>query len=156
MRKIIVLISSLFILSGCFGGGDQQVICTGTLNGSNVTSILKAAGDDVHTETYEESIDISKSGFDPKNSTETEKKEVIELMASKKYNPENIKNKKGITLQSSIDGNNFIMSMHVDYKVASLEDLKSLHFIESDSSINLGISLDKTVENYESNGLICK
>lgn len=156
MKKIFAFFLCLLILTSCTNKEEKKVVCTGTINGTNITSILQSEGDDVQSETYEEIIDLSQIGYDAEHFNESEKQEVINLLTSKKYGDSSTKDKKGIRYNSGIDENNFVLSITVNYDEADLQDLKDLHLIESDGIINFGVSLEKTKENYEANGLICK
>lgn len=156
MKKNCVLICSLFILAGCLNQGKKQAVCLGYANGSMINSILSATGNHLNTEIYEERTNLSELGFENNAYTQEEKQQVIDMIRDKKYTLIPTTEMEGITYAFSIEENDFVFTLSIDYDKASLEDLESLHFIENTGFINLGVSLSKTIESYEASGMKCK
>ena len=156
MRKHILLYISALFLCGCSSQEQKSILCSGYLNGKQITTSLQAHGDDVYIETYEEVLDLSKMGYDSNKFNDAQKQEVISLMSSRHYDTSKFENIPGVSLSAELQDNNLIIRLQFDYEEANIDDLKELHLIEDSGFLDLGISLEKTKEGYEANGLICK
>lgn len=154
MRKQLGIFLCGILLCGCSTSKDKSIICNGDVNGAQVTSILKSKGDEVYKEIYEERTDISKIGYNSMEFDESQKQEVLRLVSTRKYDVSKLQNVDGVKLQTMLEGNDFVLTLEINYEEADQEILKKLHFIEG-SQLNMGISLEKTMENNMQIGLQC-
>lgn len=157
-KQLGLLISSsgilLFGIAGCGANRDQQVICSGDIEGTQVTSILRSDEQGVYKEIYEERTDIQNLGYDSITFDETQEQEILKQVSSHKYDISKLQDVKGVHLWTSLDGNDFVFTLEINYEDADMDVLKELHFVEG-NQLDLGISLEKTQTSYEKMGLRC-
>lgn len=150
MKKIVALLCAC-LLVGCSQQEESgKVVCKQEADDMKTTITLNAKGDVVNTQIQEkvtnlsffEEIGIDKDGL--KEKAEEVKKQYAAY--------------KGIEYQYEIQENSIVETFEITYDKENFEDLIELQLIIPDDESGKVdfISLEKTVEGFESDGFTCK
>lgn len=146
MKKIVLFVALVLILTGCAGGKDKTVVCSSESLGMKTETKIDAKDDKVYKITQTSSMDIKKAGYDK------EKAEDLGKQIALQY-----KDFKGLTYSYEVKEDIFSEKLIYDLDKADLKELQDAGFINvSDEEDVKYIGLEKSKKQYEDNGYTCK
>lgn len=152
MKKLLVCFCMLLLATGCSKDSTpKQVTCKGNLDGQDTITVISAEGDEVLKEDIEMKMDLS-SMVDLSSLSDADKENLTKTL-DKTFKDELGIEMEGVTISSELSGNEFIARLSIDYTIADAKELQDAEIIEG--GFYLGLSLEKSIENYKEMGLSC-
>lgn len=151
MKKLLASLFALAMMAGCSGNAEPKTLtCTGSTADGDINTVISAEGDDVTKEEITMVSDLTDLGIDASTLSDDEKKTVIDTMVE----ATGMSDIKGVTYKAEFKDNTIVSTASIDYTVADIKELQDADLV--DSGLGTSISLEKTKENYEKEGLTCK
>ena len=146
MKKIVVLLSLVSILSGCGSTKKTVTVCTGEYAGFTSTSEYAAEGDNVVS--YKETILYRFEEFQIDETDEAAKDAILQAVREEN----NATEFEGLVIEEEIVQDGFQLTYFLDFTKADMKKVMEMGLIEEDT---IKISLEKTISMAEDDGFTC-
>ncbi|NBK97139.1 MAG: DUF1307 domain-containing protein [Erysipelotrichia bacterium] len=161
MKKLMMLLVSVFavvLLSGCSEDSTpKKCVCSGVIDGVNETLVFEGEGDKLVKWSEKALIPLSLHGLDAQSYANDPSQLDLDLIRDATlelmFNDTDVK---GVKAEVSVEGENIVLDMVVDYTKVDLKALKKAGVVESDQDEIDYISYQESIEVYKDmHGLKC-